>query len=828
MNTWVRGLLFIFALATGPLSVRAQYSEDERFLAKLRASRLFDLADDVCRAKLSASNLTPRERVTFTIERMLVQTEKGVNAPLAERPAAFAAARDIAKEFLLNHADNSRGVLVRFQDALTVLTIGELQRLEAELGTSSPADIETAKTTLREAVNLLEVFDADLQKKIPEARRVTKDDEAISADELASLRSHVGFQLARAARNQALLYPEKGEDRTASLLRGKRQLEETVLAMGEAEPIHWLASIELITFERMLNDTARASKLLEDLEAQSPPALAIAPLRAEQIRLLAASGKAAAAVSEGTKWAGAQNPRDADVDLALLEAIVAENSIATTSKSLMQSLADIESKHGPYWGRRASALVLKNAPAEMAAGNLELLSRTADQLYLQQNWDEAIATYDRAAQKAKEEKKDAQFVDLANRAALVEQERKGYSEAVRRFLELAAAPEAKSIADVLQLCAAWNQKQLVEANPADVKIFVAFEQILKDQITKSPDSPSTSKGRLWLAQAYEKRNELDSAYRIADAIPSDANEKDAGRVLCLRYWSRKSSGFDHGKIDNLSAPLKWARENQGDLATTVQRRIGVTGIGWELLYRREPNHGEAESRLRDLISKTPETEKETIDAARTLMVVALAAQPTKHEEAAKLLAESGGTAKQRLTALLGLVKIMKSAGRSVKPALAEFVLTAIKSLSPSMGELNAGEKLLVDIAYADGLQAKGDAKTAQVYAEIAKKHANSAVAQEAYAMYLTSEAETGIIERTQFAQKALDQWRLVASRSEPRSERWFRAKYFVAKTQFQMGDKINAAKLIDLLDATPPGLKGAAMEEEFRALRKLCDTATPR
>lgn len=825
MSFSVRGLLFILAVAIAPLSARAQYSEDERFLAKLRASRLFELADDVCRAKLSASKLTPRERVTFTIERMLVQTEKGVNAPLAERPAAFAAARDLAKEFLLNHADNPRGVLVRFQDALTVLTIGELQRLEAELGASTPADIDTAKTTLREAVNLLEAFDADLQKKIPEARRVTKGDEAISADELTSLRSHVGFQLARAARNQALLYPEKGEDRTASLLRGKRQLEETVLAMGEAEPIHWLASIELITFERMLSDTARAAKLLEDLEAKSPPTLAMAPLRAEQIRLLAASGKASAAVSEGTKWADALSPRDADVDLALLEAIVAENSIATTSKSLMESLGEIEAKHGPYWGRRASALVLKNAPEEMAGGNLELLSRTADQLYLQQNWEEAIAAYDRAAQKAKEEKKDAQYVDLANRAALVEQERKGYSEAVRRFLELAAAPEAKAIADSAHLSAAVNQAQLVKAHSSEPKVFVLYEQILKDQIAKFPDSPTASTAKLWLARVLESRNEFEAAFLTAESIPSGSKEKEEGLLICLRYWSRKSSGFDHGKIDNLSAPMKWARESEGDWSSAVQRKIGVAAIGWELLHRAEANHSEAESRLRDLIAKTPESEKDTIDAARTWMVVALAAQPTKHKEAAKLLSESGGTAKQRLTSLLGLVKIMKSAGREVKPALAELVLTAIKSLTPSMGELGAGEKLLVDIAYADGLQAKGDAKASPVYAEIAKKHANSAVAQEAYAMFLTSEAEIGGMSS---APKALDQWRLVAARSEPRSERWFRAKYFVAKTQFQMGDKTNAAKLIDLLDATPPGLKGAAMEAEFRALRKQCDTAKPR
>lgn len=810
---------FVAAMLLAPTPLRAQYSEDERFLSKLRAWRLFDLADDVCRTRLSASKLSPRERVTLTIERMLVQTEKGVNAPLAERPAAFSVARDIARDFAINHAGSPRGDLIRFQDALTVLTIGELQRLEGELGTSTPADIETAKATLREAVNLMEALDSDLQKKIPDARRTSKGDDSISADELTSLRSNVGFQLARAARNQALLYPEKGEDRTASLLRGKRQLEESVLAISEAEPLHWLASIELVTFERMLGDTARAAQLLEELEAKSPPAFSIAPLRAEQIRLLVASGKAASAANEGAKWAAAMNSRDADVDLALLEAIVAENSIATTSKSLMETLSDIEARHGPYWGRRASALVLKNAPAEMAAGNLDLLTRTADQLYLQKNWDEAIAAYDRAAQKAKEEKKDFQFVDLASRAALIEQERKGYGEAVRRFLELAAAPEAKATADAAHLCAAWNQKQLLAASPSDPEVFVRHEQLLKDQIAKFPNSPTASTAKLWLAKAYVGRAEWLDAYNTANSIDAAAKEKDEGLLICLRYWMRQSKTFDDRKVNLLQPALDWAAANEGPLETTAQRMIRVASIGWELLNRPSANHVQAEAKLREVLEKTPATEEEQIASARTLLVVALAAQPDKHAEAAKLLADSGGSAKQRLTSLLGLVKLAKNAGVDVKPALADFVLTAIKDLTRSLSELSENEKLLVDIAYAEGLHARGTALADTAFKEIAKKHANSAIAQEAYAMYL---------ETAQKIPQALDQWRLVASRSEPRSERWYRAKYYVAKTQFQLGQKADAAKLIDLLDATPPGLVGTPMEAEFRALRKECGAQAPR
>jgi tetratricopeptide (TPR) repeat protein len=802
-------------LASG--RAKAQYTDDERLLSGLRAMRLYELAEDVCKNRLEASSLTPKERVTITIEQMLVLTEKGVNAPLADRPLSFAATRAIAAKFAIDHADDARGVLVRFQDALTVLTLGELQRLESELGTASSAEIETARATLREAATLLEAFDSDLQKLLPEARRAPKD-APISGEELATLRLHVGYQLARAARNQGLLYPEKSEDRTASLLRGKRQLEETVAAIGQEDPLHWLASIELATFERMLGDLARAGQVLTELEAKGPPSNSVTTLKAEQIRLLVAGGKAGVAAREGTKWADAATPRNADLDLAVFEAIAADAAAAASTDAIMEKLAEIESRHGPYWGRRASALVLKHSPDGAKMESIELLNRAAQQLFLQKNYDEAIAAFDKAAAKAKEAKKDAEFVKFSANAALVEQERKGHSEAIRRFLELAQASEAASNAAQYHLSAAWNQQQLVSAMPTDAKVFVRYEEILKDQIARFTDSPTVNKAKIWLARAYESRGEFAGAYKVADSIEPTAPERDEALLICLREWHRRSSEFDNRKVDHLKPALQWASAVEGDLSTHSQRKIRVAAIGWELLNRPKANHVEAERRLNELLEKTLPEETELIAAAKTLLVVTLAAQPEKRETAKTLLKETGGNPKQRLAAVLALVKLAKAAGMGVRESLGEFVLSAVRDLSTDLSQLSEGDKLLVDLAFAEGLAAKGDVAGADgAFAALIKKYANSAPVQEAYAEYLSNTRTMGV--GGERSSKALNQWRLVASRSPPRSDRWYRAKYNVAELQFLMGDKEEAAKMIDYLNATPPGLKGAPMEAEFRALR---------
>lgn len=815
---WIGCVLALFC-AAAPAS--AQYTEDERFLAGLRARRLFDLAEEVCRRRLTASNLTSRQRVVLTVERMLNLTEKGVNATLAERPKAFEAAREIAREYLQNYRDESYGVLVRFQDALTVLTAGELQRLEAELGASSPQEIEAARTTLREAVNLLEAFDRDLEKLLPEARQAPKGSKSITVEELTAMRTHVGYQLARAARNQALLYPEKGEDRTASLLRGKKQLEDAVAASGKEDPLAWLAQTELAIFERLLGDLPRASQLLQDLEEDGAPASALPALRAEQVRLLVAQGRAGEAVKRGREWSDEISPRDADLDLAVLEAIVADELESKSTDALSERLRELEQRHGPYWGRRGAALVLKKAPAEMANESFDLLARTADQLFLQRNFDEAIATYDRAVQKASELNRSAEAFDLAMKAALVEQERGGFAEAVRRFVALSASPDAKEKAAEVHLLAAWNQAQIVRTSPNDAAAVQRYEELLNEQIERFAAAPSASTARLWMARLYASRGQLDKAEEVARRIPYNAKERDEALQICLRYWNSRSSEFDDPASEIFSHALAWARDAAGELQSPAERKVRAAAVGWELLHRASADAATAEKRLRELLQKTPASEAETIHDAQALLVVALAAQPGKLEEATKLLSESGGSAQQQLTSLLALVRLMKRATGDLKPALGGLVLEAIKKMGPALRDLRPAEKVHVDLAFVEATAAKqGAAEGEKAFVALVKKHANSAVVQEAYAQFLTDGAkgEQGGTWKT----RALDQWRILGSRSPPRSERWYRAKYYTALLQFEMGQKEEAAKLIDYLDATPPGLSGAPMEAEFRALREKC------
>ena len=71
-------------------------------------------------------------------------------------------------------------------------------------------------------------------------------------------------------------------------------------------------------------------------------------------------------------------------------------------------------------------------------------------------------------------------------------------------------------------------------------------------------------------------------------------------------------------------------------------------------------------------------------------------------------------------------------------------------------------------------------------------------------------------------QQALDQWRLIASRSQPRAPRWIQAKYSVALAQFKLGDRDGAATLLQYILETPPGLTGSPWEAKYNDLLRQC------
>lgn len=71
-------------------------------------------------------------------------------------------------------------------------------------------------------------------------------------------------------------------------------------------------------------------------------------------------------------------------------------------------------------------------------------------------------------------------------------------------------------------------------------------------------------------------------------------------------------------------------------------------------------------------------------------------------------------------------------------------------------------------------------------------------------------------------EQGLGEWRKIASRTRPRTERWLRAKYHVALAQFKLGDVAAATTLLRYMLEAPPGLEGTTWEQPYEALLARC------
>ncbi len=228
---------------------------------------------------------------------------------------------------------------------------------------------------------------------------------------------------------------------------------------------------------------------------------------------------------------------------------------------------------------------------------------------------------------------------------------------------------------------------------------------------------------------------------------------------------------------------------------------------------------DAEGILRTALSAEPVPPDDWKQSAVATLIVALAVQEGRSEEAISLLVEQKQAAPQQLLDLLsGLQSAAKLIPRHVRSKVAAVELAAVEQLGPRRSMLSAVDQRRFDQFAAAALAAAGRRTEAiAAYADLVRNTPNDAENEEAYAELLLAGDDR------QSLAAALDRWRIIASRSRSRSEPWYRAKLAVATAQFKLGDKQGATKLLRYILLTPPGLKGTSWEEPFRKLLAQCE-----
>jgi tetratricopeptide (TPR) repeat protein len=830
---FARVVIAVLLLGLPIWTTAAAQSPDETYLAGLRSRRLFALAERFCQQRLAAAGLDPQQQVELTIELIRIAAEQAVQAPPAERDAHWRRAREAAANFLNRQPPHPRQLLVRVQDALTPLAEGELARQEAEVAIDPEPPREVARERLREAVRLLEQIDKEITLAIPRAASGRPAAGELSSGELFSLQHNVRYQLGRARRNQALCYPASSENWLAALTAANEQLAKPLSQLSSEDPLWWTIRLEQAECHRRLKEFRLADTVLREVMDEGPPDDVRWRAEAEAARLLLSVGRADQSLTLLTQVTRPAEDAPPEFDLALLETLLALGKAADDAgdtsraeelqKQAARQVAAIEQRQGPYWGRRAELLLVRGSGRGTA--NLDVLERTAANFYRKGQFEDALATYDQAAQLAAEARDEAQAFAFAYKAGLIQQQQQRYQQAGERLRSVALAWPRHPQAAAAHVLAAWNMAQAARQQPEQL---ATYQQILEEHLATWPSTAAAGQAALWLGALQESRRQWAVAVEAYARVPAGQEQFEPAIQGLIRCWKQLLL-----QLQEANQPVQQAarqavaylerlvRTASGDLPerwSPVARLAALEAAELQLHY--DPaGHAAAESLLRAALQGAPPPPPAWVATARGLLIVAVAGQPGRAAEVQALIRQLAGEQPQQLLDILrGLEATSADAPPARRAELGKLQLQLIGLIQPGQQTLTSDEQLQLNKIQATAMVLSGDrAAAAELLRQLATSQPRDGRIQEEYAQFLLDG------QQPQELRAAVNQWRLVANGSRKDSARWWRAKHAISLALYKLGEKEDAAQRIEYLLATSrpesPDMK-RQLEELLEQCRK--------
>jgi predicted Zn-dependent protease len=235
--------------------------------------------------------------------------------------------------------------------------------------------------------------------------------------------------------------------------------------------------------------------------------------------------------------------------------------------------------------------------------------------------------------------------------------------------------------------------------------------------------------------------------------------------------------------------------------TDAQRAAAIASAHLRLGYLRD-GYVDAERALTAALQSAQDADDAWRATAQSLLVLAIAGQPGRIDEANQLLEQLGAGSPDRLLEVVdGLSTLVKRSPPQLREQRAQLQLTALEHLQKNGNvRLDDARQVRIDQVRAESLRAAGrDQDALQVYQQLAANQPDNGQVQLDYAQLLLESDDPATLSL------AVTQWQKVMRRLRPGSDDWFRAKYSFALTLFQRNqkqDRATAGQQLRYLKAT--------------------------
>lgn len=822
--------LFYIIWLMFPTGVFAQ-DEDEisRLAEGLRSRGLFDLAEFQCLQELKSEELKPKEQATLVLELIRTRTARAAVSSGSERESNWQLAIQTADQFIANHPNHPRRLLVEVQRGLTHLTRGRLlrQELQADIAPSSARDL--ALDELRAANSIFEELQRKIRQEIPQQRGKTVGPDELSADQLIALNNNLRLQAALTGINRAQLYPV--DDKLNRLDALNVVLERSIEVRRETnsdQPIWWQAGLQQVECLRLLQRFAEANKILAELPIDEADDATRQAVAVQQIRL-------ALAVGDETEENNLVNTvlqiknRSAELDLAVVELMM---NLASSGQPgdwrsrASNQLVAIENRHGPYWGRRAEMLVIGDSTSGSGAagGNtnsgseteVDLLIRIGDQAVRKNRLDDALKAYTNAAAQAETQQNWQLVFSATIRLSQVLESQHKHRQAFQQLVEVAKKCSNFEHAPAAHLRGCWNLIQSSESNTAAAaEIRKEFLDALEEHLKRWPHSPTANQARLWAGRQLQTQQQWRQASQQYTAVASDSPFfADAVKqsYICIRELMKVSPTSQSLVRDYAQTLQKLATEPNITSRGRAELISARAELGFQ--YGLEDNDVLAKQLL-DTLGSADEDDRLLLSS----QLVAALADAGEALEGAPAVDDVLKTIEKNESALQQAVaSVNELIGRQQAAASEKLLKTKLQIAEKALAlDLSETQRISWMGHRADALQRLGrDDEAVDALTKLAARKPKSAAIQLQLCRALNR------LQGEQAAEQALNSWRRLAPKLKPRTESWFEAKYNVAFLLNKTGQSSDALKLLEYLKAIPPGWSNSNWKGDFDRLLIKC------
>ena len=505
----------------------AHAAEDERFLAALRERALFRLAEVHCLEQLQRNDLSDERRAALVIELSRTFAAHAQSLTVEQGKELWEQARSVVGQFVEQHPTSPRRSLVELQGALVSIAQGE--RLGEQLA-GPPADAQAGaayRAPFEVAIATLRLLDEQVEHRLRAAPR-TQVDEPFDTAALRGLQRRIRFHLAQAYLKQARGFVPGGADANNAATQALESFEPVASSQIDDE-LTWSSRLARVTCYRLLRDSLRTSRALQQLRAQPCPAEIELLARAEEIRVALEFDRIddlQKLVTGSREVDGRTSP---ELDLARLEGYLAcwldanrrrNQSLAQQWQARAeQAVREIEAEHGQAWSRRAEMLLASRLTSSPQVADLTLLERVADGLYRREQFDEALNAYDRARETAEVQGQREVAFQMGYKAAAIEHQRDAHEAAVKRYRQLSLGKADHPQAAEAHLLAVHHAAQLARRANGDLS---GYEELLNEHLRNWPRGATANAVRLRLSRVKLHQADWSSVIQILEGLSAES------------------------------------------------------------------------------------------------------------------------------------------------------------------------------------------------------------------------------------------------------------------------------------------------------------------